>query len=176
MRASDRNKNQQKRKVGCCLLHCRSEEVCAVCNRELCEILTLGTLVEEDLIPSHEANYVMSICVRHLPPVVPLCFPDSLDHQENPQTRTVGVCLAEVSTANFYLHSFVDNEQYTETETIILRQGLGGGGSVDFFGWRNRCRPREIVTTHPKGSMISETLFKSLKRNFEANTFVLLQV
>jgi len=74
-----------------------------VCERELCEILTQGTVSDESMLEGPQANFLLTVC----------CGGKANDEY--------GVCLLEASTGVFYVGQFVDDAQLTQFETLLLR-------------------------------------------------------
>eukprot|EP00960_Hanusia_phi_P046930 758113-Hanusia_phi.AAC.7 len=74
-----------------------------VCERELCQILTQGTLVDESMLSSPQANYMLTVSV------------------ESQCSMHMGVCLLEASTGYFYLGEIEDDEMRTQFETVLLK-------------------------------------------------------
>ena len=73
----------------------------SICAREMCQILTRGTLVEEDMLEGPDANVLLIV------------------HEES--DRRFGICLAECSSGEFWLGQFDDDSNYTHLETVLLR-------------------------------------------------------
>ncbi|EKX54504.1 Msh6 mismatch repair muts-like protein, meiosis and mitosis [Guillardia theta CCMP2712] len=74
-----------------------------VCERELCQILTQGTLVDESMLSSPQANYMLTVSV------------------ESQSSTHMGICLLEASTGYFYLGEVEDDEMRTQFETVLLK-------------------------------------------------------
>jgi len=74
-----------------------------VCERELCEILTQGTVSDESMLEGPQANFLLSVC------------------RGGKAEDEYGVCLLEASTGVFYIGQFVDDAQLTQFETLLLR-------------------------------------------------------
>lgn len=74
-----------------------------VCERELCEILTQGTVSDESMLEGPQANFLLSVC------------------RGGKADDEYGVCLLEASTGVFYVGQFVDDAQLTQFETLLLR-------------------------------------------------------
>jgi len=98
-----------------------------VCERELCEILTQGTVSDESMLEGPQANFLLTVC------------------RGGKTNDEFGVCLLEASTGVFYIGQFVDDPQFTQFETLLLR-----------------AKPREVV--YPKGALDS-TAIKLIKRH-----------
>ncbi len=73
----------------------------SICAREMCQILTRGTLVEEDMLEGPDANVLLIV------------------HETG--ERRFGICLAECSSGEFWLGQFDDDSNYTQLETVLLR-------------------------------------------------------
>jgi DNA mismatch repair protein MSH6 len=73
----------------------------SICAREMCQILTCGTLVEEDMLEGPDANLLLIV------------------HEAG--ERRFGICLAECSSGEFWLGQFDDDSNYTQLETVLLR-------------------------------------------------------
>jgi len=75
----------------------------AVCERELCQILTQGTLTDESMLEGHASNFLLALCAGQ-------------------RTSTAfGVCLVEASTGVFYVGELDDDMMLTELETLLLK-------------------------------------------------------
>jgi len=74
-----------------------------VCERELCEILTQGTVSDESMLEGPQANFLLTVC------------------RGGKADDEYGVCLLEASTGVFYVGQFVDDAQLTQFETLLLR-------------------------------------------------------
>jgi len=74
-----------------------------VCERELCEILTQGTVSDESMLEGPQANFLLTVC------------------RGGKAGDEFGVCLLEASTGVFYVGQFVDDAQLTQFETLLLR-------------------------------------------------------
>ena len=98
-----------------------------VCERELCEVLTQGTVSDESMLEGPQANFLLTIC------------------RGGRAADEYGVCLLEASTGVFYTGQFVDDDQLTQFETLLLR-----------------AKPREVV--FPKGGLESAAI-KLIKRH-----------
>ena len=75
-----------------------------VCERELCEILTQGTVSDESMLEGPQANFLLTV-----------------SRGGNAASDEYGVCLLEASTGVFFTGQFVDDAQLTQLETLLLR-------------------------------------------------------
>lgn len=100
-----------------------------VCERELCEILTQGTVSDESMLEGPQANFLLTVC------------------RGGKANDEYGVCLLEASTGVFYVGQFVDDDQLTQFETLLLR-----------------AKPREVV--YPKGGL-DPMAIKLIKRHLQ---------
>lgn len=63
-----------------------------VVKREMCSILTKGTIVDPSIIRSADANYLLSLC-------------------EDQKSNDYGLCFVDTSTGQFHIGSFSDDRQ-----------------------------------------------------------------
>eukprot|EP00741_Cyanophora_paradoxa_P001422 tig00000489_g1375.t1 len=78
-----------------------------VCQREVCGVLTAGTLVEEAMIASPEAVYLLALREARL---------------EGPAAgRRFGVCVVDAARGEFAVGSFEDDAALSALETLLLQ-------------------------------------------------------
>ncbi len=73
-----------------------------VVKRDMVQMLTSGTLVDPDMIPSEEASFTLSV-------------------REEESTANVGVCFVDASTGTFHVGQFVDDRQRTRLRTLLAQ-------------------------------------------------------
>lgn len=73
-----------------------------IIRRGVTAIYTAGTLVEEELLPDHNATYLLAFV-------------------ENPSAAQYGVCFLDAATCEIYIGHFVDDEARTQFETLLLQ-------------------------------------------------------
>eukprot|EP00741_Cyanophora_paradoxa_P001424 tig00000489_g1377.t1 len=78
-----------------------------VCQREVCGVLTAGTLVEEAMIASPEAVYLLAL--REAQPEGPAAG------------RRFGVCVVDAARGEFAVGSFEDDAALSALETLLLQ-------------------------------------------------------
>ncbi|XXQ38336.1 DNA mismatch repair protein [Plasmodiophora brassicae] len=71
-----------------------------VVNRELCSVLTKGTLVDSNMIGHPNTSYLLAVC-------------------ESKGSVEYGICLCDTSTAQFQIGSFNDDSQRTRLRTLL---------------------------------------------------------
>ncbi|GAM20051.1 hypothetical protein SAMD00019534_032260 [Acytostelium subglobosum LB1] len=74
----------------------------SIIKRELTSIMTIGTLVDEAFLPDTSYNYLMAI-------------------KEDEYKREFGVCFVDTSIGLFNLCTFVDDENQSQLETLLLQ-------------------------------------------------------
>lgn len=134
-----------------------------VCERELCQVLTQGTLTDSTMLEGPQANFLLSIaqggkkgtalgiCLRRPPPDLTRLSSLAIGTSKSPRLRSAPSMRGspssqtidpkprtptsvEASTGAFYAGQFDDDVMHTHLETLLLR-----------------CKPREVV--YPKGGL-----------------------
>lgn len=79
-------------------------------DRQVKQVLTAGTIVDEGLMNDHRANYILSIKEDIIP-----------DPESRTEEVTYGICFVDCTTSEFNLGQFVDDSERNQLETLLLR-------------------------------------------------------
>lgn len=71
-----------------------------VVKRELCQILTVGTLTDDDMLTDSSPNYLLSI-------------------KEDILSKTYGICYVDTATGNFTVGTIHDDAHRTSFDTLV---------------------------------------------------------
>jgi hypothetical protein len=97
----------------------------AIIRRELQTILTCGTLVDEDMIATPEAKYLMSIKCEPVAAVAGLGSGvgtgTGTGGAEGAESLAVGICYVDAATGRFHVGQFVDDGRLTQLETVLTK-------------------------------------------------------
>ncbi|KAL6071659.1 DNA mismatch repair protein msh6 [Balamuthia mandrillaris] len=97
-----------------------------IITREITQVLTQGTLVDAELLDRQEASYLLA-----------------LKEREDKGGAAYGVCFVDASTGRFFVGGWLDDEQRTQLETLLLQ-----------------VKPKEIVYEKMKCSAETRRAFR----------------
>ena len=77
----------------------RSSSKTTVCERKLCQVLTMGSITDPDMLPSFEANHMLSL----------KCGP----------SNAFGICVVDCAAGVFRLGAFPDDANFMQLNTFL---------------------------------------------------------